>query len=120
MRDLTGKHFTLREARYTWRKCCIEFTRRLGPDIGFYYFSSSHGRFYEGERPHFDEMPLKKVTKKRVRTREQPAKLIFGRTTFPTPGARSTRMEFHNLPLELPPLPDSDHRHLSEHSYFTR
>ena len=27
MRDLTGKHFTLREARYTWRKSCIEFGR---------------------------------------------------------------------------------------------
>ena len=32
MRDLTGKHFTLREARYTWRKVCIEFTKRLDPD----------------------------------------------------------------------------------------
>lgn len=59
MRDLRGKHFTLREARYTWRKCCIEFAKRLDPDIGFYYFSSSHDHFYEGERPHFDEMPLK-------------------------------------------------------------
>ena len=34
MRDLTGKHFTLREARYTWRKTCIEFSKRLDPDIG--------------------------------------------------------------------------------------
>ena len=58
MRDLTGKHFTLREVRYTWRKSCIEFAKRLDPDIGFYYFSSSHDRFYEGERPHFDEMPV--------------------------------------------------------------
>ena len=52
MRDLTGKHFTLREAKYTWQKVCIEFTKRLDPDIGYY---SSHDRFYEGERPHFDE-----------------------------------------------------------------
>ena len=120
MRDLTGKHFTLREARYTWRKSCIEFAKRLDPDIGFYYFSSSHDRFYEGERPHFDEMPVKKVTKKGVRTREQPAKLMFGRVTLPTPGACSTGMEFHNIPLELPPLPGSEQQHLFEHSYSTR
>ena len=40
MRDLTGKHFTLHEARYTWRKVCIEFAKRLDPDIGYYYFTS--------------------------------------------------------------------------------
>ena len=37
MRDLTGKHFTLREAQYTWRKVCVEFAKRLDPDTGFYY-----------------------------------------------------------------------------------
>ena len=116
MRDLTGKHFTLREARYTWRKACIEFSKRLDPDLGFYYFSSSHDRFYEGERPHFDEKPTKKANK-RVRRREQPANLMFGRATLPTPGARSTRLEFHNLPLDLPPPPETGQQHVFEHSY---
>ncbi len=54
MRDLTGKYFTLREARTTWRKCCIQFSKRSDPDLGFYYFSSSYDRFYEGDRPNFD------------------------------------------------------------------
>ena len=27
MRDLTGKHITLRQARYTWRKACVEFDK---------------------------------------------------------------------------------------------
>lgn len=49
MRDLAGKHFTLRKARYTWRKVCTEFTKRLDPDLGFYYFTSSHDRFYESQ-----------------------------------------------------------------------
>ena len=29
MRDLAGKHFTVRLARYNWRKICIEFSKRL-------------------------------------------------------------------------------------------
>ena len=119
MRDLTGKHFTLREAKYTWRKVCIEFSKRLDPDIGFYYLTSSHDRFYEGERPHFDEKPRSQRSK-RVRRREQPANLVYGRATLPTPGSHSTRMKFHNLPLELPPVPNAKAQHLHEHSYSTR
>ena len=37
MRDLSGKHFTVRVARYNWRKICIEFSKRLNPDLGFFY-----------------------------------------------------------------------------------
>ena len=120
MRDLTGKHFTLREAKYTWRKVCIEFLKRLDPDIGFYYFTSSHDRFYEGERPHFDEKTTTtRERTKRVRRREQPSNLMFGRATLSAPGSRSTRMTFHNLPLELPPIPSDENQHLYEHSYHT-
>lgn len=116
MRDLTGKHFTLREARYTWRKVCIEFAKRLNPDIGYYYFTSSHDRFCEGDRPHFDEKPTKVIKRQKVRRREQPANLMFGRMAISTPSARSTRMTFHNIPLELPPVPNSE-SHVYEHSY---
>lgn len=37
MRDLIGKHFTLRHMRYAWRKICAEFTKRLDLDIVFHY-----------------------------------------------------------------------------------
>lgn len=36
----------------------------LDPDIGFYYFSSSHDDCYKGERPHFDEIPVKKLQRR--------------------------------------------------------
>ena len=116
MRDLTGEHFTLREAKYTWRKVCLEFSKHLDPDIGFYYYTSSHDRFYEGERPHFDEETARKKVN-RVRRREQPSNLMFGRATVPIPSTRSTRMKFHNLPLELPPITSTENQHIYEHSY---
>ena len=117
MRDLTGKHFTLREARNTWRKCCIEFSKRLDPDLGFYYFSSAHDRFFEGDRPNFDEKHTRSRRPKRLRRREQPSHLMFGRATLPERGARSTRMTFHNLPLPIPPPLESTKQHVFEHSY---
>ena len=116
MRDLIGKHFTLRHVRYTWRKICSEFSKRLDPDLGFYYFTSSHDRFYEGERPSFDTAATKKQRTSRSRRRELPGHLMFGRATLPQPSqpsSRSTRMTFHNIP---PPVPGTS-AHVSDHSY---
>lgn len=116
MRDLIGKHFTLRKVRYAWRKICVEFGKRLDPDLGFYYFTSSHDRFLEGEYPDFDQKSTKRTKSVRVRRREQPSLLMVGRATLPQPGSRSTRMTFHNVPLQLPPVPGTS-SHVSDHSY---
>lgn len=108
MRDLAGKHFTVRTASYNWRKVCLEFSKRLDPDLGFYYHTSSHDRFYEGERPSFDIQASGKSSRnprnQRVRRRDQLSQMVFGRVTLPTPGARSVCMQYHNVPVELPHL----------------
>ena len=70
MRDLTGKHFTLQEVRYTWRKVCLEFAKRMDPQLGYYYFTTAHDRFQEGNHPHFDKSALHKKPKQRLRRRE--------------------------------------------------
>ena len=114
MRDLTGKHFMLREARYTWRKVCIEFAKRLDPDLGFYYFTSSHDRFMEGERPDFDHKSTRKSSNVRPRRRERPSNLIYGLATFPQPGAKSVRVTYHNLPIDAPPPPTTRNKLASQ------
>ena len=55
MRDMVGNHFTLQCVKYNWRKVCNEFMKRLDPSLPFYYHTSTHDRFYEGDRPSFDE-----------------------------------------------------------------
>ena len=107
MGDLTGKHFTLREVRYTWRKVCVEFAKRLDPDLGFYYFTSFHDRFIEGDRPDFDQEPTRKSSSIRPRRRERPSNLMYGLATSPQPAAQSVRVKYHNLPLDAPPPPIS-------------
>lgn len=49
MRDMIGQHFTVQQARYNWRKVCLEFYKRLDPELPFFYYTSSHDQFYEGE-----------------------------------------------------------------------
>lgn len=112
MRHLAGKD---------WRKVCLEFSKRLDTNLGFYYHTSGHDRFYEGERPSFDVPAESKRNsrKQRVRKREQLSQLVFGRATLPAPGARSIRMQYHNVPIELPP-PPSTHHVLSDHCYTSQ
>ena len=118
LRDMVGLHFTVRQARYSWRKVCHELSKRLDPDLPFYYYTSSHDRFYEGVRPSFDvqEQSKRNPRKQRVRRREKLSQLVYGRAILPKPGARSIRMEYHNLPVELPPHPDT-FKPSTEHSY---
>ena len=68
---------------------CSELMNRLDPDLGFFYHTAAHDRFYEGDRQRFDVPAKKGVKKQRVRKREQLAQLVCGRATLPVPGARS-------------------------------
>ena len=118
MRDLTGKHFTFREVRYTWRKVCIEFAKRPDPDLGFYYFTSSHDRFIEGERLNFDQKSIRKSSSIRPRRRQWPSNLIYyDLGTFPQPAAQSLRVKYHKLPVDAPPPPGTS-SHISDLAYF--
>ena len=117
MRDSIGRNFTTKEVKLGFRKICAKFTKRLDPNLPFFYHTSSHTRYYEGPLPEFSE-PGKKTSRKRKRVprREQPAAFAPRRATMPVTGSLSVRPQFHNLPLGLPPLPTGP-IHVSEHSY---
>ena len=55
LRDSIGENFTTKEAKYAFRKVCFEFSKRIDPELPFYYHTSSHTRFYEGPLPSFNE-----------------------------------------------------------------
>ena len=117
MRDLVGSHFTLQTVKYNWRKVCNEFSKRLDPANPFYYHTSTHDRFYEGDRPSFDEQGTSKNNPRTQRPRlVEQLYHMQGRMTIPNPGERSTRSTYHNKPLEQPP-PPSRINPLSDHSY---
>ena len=122
LRDNLGKDFTLKHVQYEWRKCCLEFVKHLDPSLPFFYFTSSHDRFYEGPRPDFSQPSTNKSKRnprhQRPRRFEQSGSLAKGRATLPVPGTRSLRMQFHNIPVDMPP-PPSLHKqiHTIEHSY---
>ena len=115
MRDTVGKNFTTKQAKFAFRKVCIEFSKRLDVDLPFYYHTSTHTRFQEGND--FSQ-PRHRPKRKNLRVprREQPAAFAIRRATMPVRGSLSIRPTFHNLPIDLPP-PLTEPIHLFEHSY---
>jgi len=51
-----------------------------------------------------------------LQRREQPSAFAPRRATMPVRGSLAVRPKFHNLPLELPPLP-GEPVHLVDHLY---
>ena len=113
-----GTNFTVKQAQIAWRKVCIEFEKRIDDSLPFYYFTSSHDRFYEVSRPSFDTPPERKKKLRRLPRSEQaaPSSLSSGRATLPVRGTLTIRPRFHKHPVHVPP-PSSTHIHTVEHSY---
>ena len=101
---------------FGWRKACEELTKRLDPELKFYYHTSTHQRFYEGERPDFSKPATRPRHEPRAPRRELISGNVGGRTVLAQRGAASIRTQFHNVPVELPP-PPSMAIHSSEHKY---
>ena len=114
LRDHVGANFTLKQAKFAWRKVCIEFEKRIDQSLPFYYFTSSHDRFYEGPRPAFNEPGKKKS--KRLPRGEQVASLRSGRATLPVRGSLTVRPKFHKVAVSIPP-PSEIPSHVAEHAY---
>ena len=114
---MIGSDFTLKQVQQAWRKACVEMTKRLDPALPYFYHTSSHDRFYEVERPNFDD-PGKSTRNPRKCPRriELLSGMASGRATLPVPGSRSVRMQFHNLPVALPPPPGIA-PHVADHTY---
>lgn len=110
-------NFFPQQVFYGWRRVCIEFDKRLDPELPFYYYTSTHDRFYEGQLPSFDETPAK-PRKQRVPRREQPGANVGQRVALVSRGSASTRATFHNYPVDLPPPPATGQQLvMMEHSY---
>ena len=119
LRNMIGKHFTVKDVRFTWRKICKEFAKRLDKNLPYYYSLSKHERFFEGDRPTFDifRKPKQNPRHQRVRRREQPGNLAPGRATLVQTGQQSIR-RFFNVPIELPPAPSAETLSHPDHSYL--
>ena len=87
MRDTIRQNFTTKEVKFGMQKILSQFSKRIDPDLPFYYYTSSHSRYYEGSHPDFDQPPAKPPKEKRIPRREQPAAFGARCATMPVQGS---------------------------------
>ena len=103
----------MKEVQYRFIKPCLEFNKQIDPELSFFYH-----RFYKGPLPEFNEPASGKRKLPRAPRREQPSAFAVKRATMPVRGSLALRPQFHNLPLELPPI-TIDQIYIVEHSYVS-
>ena len=124
LRDCVGKDFTLKQVGdcniplifttnlfcpccilqvyYGWRKTTLEFLKRMDPTLPFYYYTTSHERFYEGEMPTFDEQGKKPKSASRPPQRELLLSQVTRKASLPVRDSLTVRAAFHRDPVNLP------------------
>ncbi len=100
LRDAVGKNFTLKMVKNEMRKVYVEYNKRQDPSLAYFYHTSSHERYFEGDRPLFCEPPVKEK-EKRLPRREQPGALIPGRASLAVHGQQSIRMKYPSVSHHL-------------------
>ena len=103
------------QVMFGWRKVALEFTKRIDPELPFYYFTSSHNRFYEGEMPDFNTKASKSQKPKCI-----PKYELLGsdsRVTLAVRNSASIRTTFHNFPMKLFPPPSTIYQMAHDHSF---
>ena len=81
MRDTIGQDVTINELKFGVWKILSQFSKRIDPDLPFYYFTTAYSRYYEGTHPDFD-----KPRQNSIRHQESPGEnyqLVLGRGVLP-------------------------------------
>ena len=102
---------------FGWRKVTEEFVKRMDPELPYYYHTTKHGWYYEDLMPDFSVKPNK------VKKTKLPRYELLGsneRISFSVRGDTSIRAKFHNVPVNLPPPPNTLNPCIHEHSYASR
>jgi hypothetical protein len=103
-----GQEIDLKALGSCWRLICNEFSKRIDDSLPFYYWSSQHSRFREGEERSFDILPEGSVPRLQhlpVSRRESVGQFVAARSHLPARGSLTIRSKFHKGVSDLPPPP---------------
>ena len=102
---MLGNIFDLKQFHDCQPKILNEFTKRINPDLKFYYWTGTKERFREIELPSFNEPSgaQERLDKVRISKRGDPGIFVSNRASLPQKGELTARANFHKAPVALPP-----------------
>ena len=104
LNERLGRNFTIKNLKDLWIVTCQEFSKRIDPDLPFYYHTSGKSRYRTTDLPSFDEGQGKptRLDSLKPSRREHEGRKVIGRSTMIARGGSSLRQTFHVGPLSLP------------------
>lgn len=88
-------------------KILNQFSKRIDPDLQFYYWTGAKERFTEDLFPSFnqpsDDENGERLDKIKVSRRRDPGVFVGHRASLPQKGQLTAHAKFHREPIELPP-----------------
>ena len=110
LHKMLGPVFDLKQFHDKSRKIMNEFTKRINPELQFFYWSGSKERYWDFDLPSFNERSGKgviaRLDKVKLSRRGDPGVFVANRASLPQKGQHTCRANFHKAPVELPPLQD--------------
>ena len=98
-------NFTVQQLQHGSQKVTLEFVKRMDPDLLFYYHTSMHTRYSEGQLSDFNKATnTPKHEGRRVPSRDVSATMFTPRATLPVRGTLSVHTQFQLIS----PLPRGD------------
>ena len=80
-------------------------SEEIGSKLPLYYHTTRYGRFYDGELPVFCKKSSKPRMPRCPPHLEQPGLQVGRHVTLAVRGQGSLCARFHNIPIQLPPIP---------------
>ena len=110
VRDRLGKEFDIKELKQRWPAICNEYKKRIDNTLPFYYWTTKHDRYREGQMPSFDisVSPVPRLQRMTAPRRQDPGIFVRGRADMPLGKSKTIRATFQHAPAALPPAPDPD------------
>ncbi|CAB3978040.1 Hypothetical predicted protein, partial [Paramuricea clavata] len=107
MHDMLGDIFDMKQFSDAQPKILNEFSKRIDPELQFYYWTGAKERYTEFELPSFNE-PSGNGDKERLddvklSRRGDPGVFVANRASLPQKGQLTARAKFHREPVALPP-----------------
>ncbi|XP_070534517.1 uncharacterized protein [Ptychodera flava] len=104
--SMLGPVFDHKTFRDNYKKICNEFTKRVDPDLPYYYWTGSDSRFNMGPLPSFNQPSgdVERLDRVQIRRRADPAVFHANRASVPRRGSLTVRAQFFQNPEQLPPI----------------
>ena len=107
MHDMLGNIFDVKQFLEAQLKILNEFSKRIDPDLRYYYWTGAKERYSEFALPSFNKPSgdgiAERLDNVRLSRRGDPGVFVANRASLPQKGQLTACAEFHTDPIALPP-----------------